>query len=100
MDRYRPISTNSFVYEYNMPREIDLSEQKPIKKKRKVVNILFRRCKNKNSAIISYGDSNKTKQIQNYYYDKNANNNNNKKVKIKLHDKQNRLDDLNCCKIS
>ena len=100
MDRYIQISNNQFVYEYNMPREIDLSEQKPIKKKRKVVNILFRRCKNKNSAIISYGDSNKTKQIQNYYYDKNTNNNSNKKVKIKLHDKQNRLDDLNCCKIS
>jgi len=103
MERYRPISANSFVYEYNMPREIDLSEPKPIKKKRKVVNILFKRCKNnKNSAVISYTDSSNTnnKQIQKYYFDKaNCNNNNNNNTKIKLHDKRHRLD-LNCCKIS
>ena len=98
MDRYKKQSVNeSFVYAYNIPKEIDLNAEKPIKKKRnKVVNIFFKKCKNKNSAVVSFGEQPKTKNQK--FMDKFETINSTRS--IHLHDsKRNKLN-LNCCKVS
>jgi hypothetical protein len=98
MDRYKKQSVNdSFVYAYNIPKEIDLNAEKPIKKKRnKVVNIFFKKCKNKNSAVVSFGEQPKTKNQKFMHKFETIKS----PRSIHLHDsKRNKLN-LNCCKVS
>lgn len=105
MERYKRATNDSFVYSYNLTQEIDLNEKKPVKPKRKLANILFRKQKNKAQTIVVYGDeqisslSNKSKT--NKINDKNQITLPSKKksFKIRLHDKHNKLS-LNCCKVS
>lgn len=100
MDRYKRHTINEcFVYSYNMPKEIDLNEKKPIKKKRKVVNIFFKKGNNKNSAVVCFGDDkapkaqrvNDKNQVMTLFTKRSS--------KIKLHDKRNKLN-MNCCRVS
>lgn len=109
MDRYKKCTNESFVYSYTMPKEIELVQVKPVKQKRKLANIIFRKQKNKTTAVVAYSDetnatlSSKTKT--NKINDKNQmtlpnTNTRRKSTRIKLHhDKRNKLN-MNCCKIS
>ena len=101
MDRYKKQSVNeSFVYAYNLTKEIDLNAEKPVKKKRnKVVNIFFKKCKNsKNSAVVSFGDQ--PKSISQKFMDKFETSSRQSTRSIHLHDSKREKLNLNCCKVS